>query len=131
MATATKLNIVLMIPISFMFLAKVVSAQVYVPGYQKKDGTFVQPHFRSQADGNTSNNWSNKGNVNPYTGEWGTKGEYSPQMNLPNNNRPLAGQSFGNKQRRTIQPNISTYGNPANYGQQGIRRTPLRGGRRR
>jgi len=50
-----------------IFLAVEVSAQVYVPGYHKNDGTFVKPYFRSQSDGDTSNNWSTKGNMNPYT----------------------------------------------------------------
>jgi hypothetical protein len=46
-----------------------VSAQVRVEGYFKKDGTYVQPHYRSQPDGNPYNNWSFPGNVNPYTGQ--------------------------------------------------------------
>lgn len=47
--------------------------QVRVKGYSRKDGTYVQPHVRSNPDGNPFNNWSTKGNVNPYTGELGTK----------------------------------------------------------
>lgn len=47
--------------------------QVRVKGYLRKDGTYVQPHVRSNPDGNPFNNWSTKGNVNPYTGELGTK----------------------------------------------------------
>lgn len=46
---------------------------VHVRGYTRKDGTYVRPHYRSRPDGNFSNNWSTKGNVNPYTGETGTK----------------------------------------------------------
>lgn len=46
---------------------------VYVRGYTRKDGTYVRPHYRSRPDGNFSNNWSTKGNVNPYTGAIGTK----------------------------------------------------------
>jgi hypothetical protein len=48
-------------------------AQVYVRGYTKSNGTYVAPHYRSSPDGNFSNNWSTKGNVNPYTGELGTR----------------------------------------------------------
>jgi len=33
----------------------------------------VQPHYRSAPDGNFYNNWSTKGNVNPYTGVPGTR----------------------------------------------------------
>ena len=48
-------------------------AQVRVKGYTRKDGTYVAPHYRSGPDGNFYNNWSTKGNVNPYTGKPGTK----------------------------------------------------------
>ncbi|HTK30699.1 MAG TPA: hypothetical protein VL332_01955 [Candidatus Saccharimonadaceae bacterium] len=46
---------------------------VYVHGYMRKDGTYVQPHMRSVPDGNFNNNWSTQGNVNPYTGQPGSK----------------------------------------------------------
>ena len=46
---------------------------VSVRGYVKKDGTYVQPHYRSDPDGNPYNNYSSKGNINPYTGEYGDK----------------------------------------------------------
>src|SRR3954454_7303803 len=50
-----------------------VYADVHVDGYSRKDGTYVPPHYRSDPDGNFNNNWSTKGNVNPYTGQEGTK----------------------------------------------------------
>ncbi len=46
---------------------------VHVRGYTTKNGTYVAPHYRSAPDGNFYNNWSTKGNVNPYTGQEGTK----------------------------------------------------------
>lgn len=46
-------------------------AQVHVRGHYRQDGTYVRPHYRSAPDGNFSNNWSTKGNINPYTGEHG------------------------------------------------------------
>lgn len=46
---------------------------VHVRGYTRKDGTYVAPHYRSAPNGTSSDNWSTKGNVNPYTGEAGTK----------------------------------------------------------
>ncbi len=48
-------------------------ADVHVDGYYRKDGTYVQPHYRSDPDGNPNNNWSTQGNTNPYTGQEGTK----------------------------------------------------------
>ena len=53
------------------FLSDVV-AQVHVQGYYRRDGTYVQPHYRSNPDGNPYNNWSYPGNVNPYTGKVAT-----------------------------------------------------------
>jgi hypothetical protein len=48
---------------------------VDVKGYTKKDGTYVGPHHRSAPDSSKSNNWSTKGNINPYSGKPGTKSE--------------------------------------------------------
>jgi len=44
-----------------------------VKGHYTKSGTYVQPHRATNPDGSKSNNWSQKGNVNPYTGKEGTK----------------------------------------------------------
>ncbi|GGA81753.1 SH3 domain-containing protein [Puia dinghuensis] len=44
-------------------------SQVHVNGYYRKDGTYVQSHYRSSPDGNPYNNYSYPGNVNPYTGK--------------------------------------------------------------
>ena len=46
---------------------------VSVKGHTRKDGTYVQPHKRSARDSSKINNWSTKGNVNPYTGKRGTR----------------------------------------------------------
>jgi hypothetical protein len=56
------------------------SGSVHVQGYTKSNGTYVEPHYRSAPDGNFNNNWSTKGNTNPYTGKEGTV------VNPPNNN---------------------------------------------
>jgi hypothetical protein len=47
-------------------------ADTYVKPYVRKDGTYVQGHYRSNADGNVYNNYSTQGNTNPYTGQSGT-----------------------------------------------------------
>lgn len=44
-----------------------------VRGYVKKNGTYVQPHRSTNPNGTRSDNWSTRGNVNPYTGKPGTK----------------------------------------------------------
>ena len=48
-------------------------ADVHVKGYTRKDGTYVAPHVRSSPNSTNADNWSTKGNVNPYTGKAGTK----------------------------------------------------------
>ncbi len=55
------------------FAAPLLAAdRVQVQGYTRKDGTFVQPYYRSAPDKSFNNNWSTKGNINPYTGKAGT-----------------------------------------------------------
>ena len=44
-----------------------------VRGHATKKGSYVPPHHATNPDGRKSNNWSQKGNVNPYTGKEGTK----------------------------------------------------------
>ena len=59
--------------ITMLVLPNIVFADVYVQGYTKSDGTYVQGHYRSSPNGTTSDNYSTKGNINPYTGDYGTK----------------------------------------------------------
>lgn len=49
------------------------SGPVHVKGHTRKDGTYVAPHYRSKPNGTKTDNWSTKGNVNPYTGKAGTQ----------------------------------------------------------
>ena len=58
-----------------LFAASIVgaSAQVRVNGYYRQNGTYVQPHWRSSPNNTTSDNWSTRGNSNPYTGQYGTR----------------------------------------------------------
>lgn len=58
---------------SVFSLAGTVSADTYVNGYRRQDGSYVGGHWRSDADGIKQNNWSYHGNRNPHTGEWGTR----------------------------------------------------------
>jgi hypothetical protein len=48
----------------------------HVSGYHRSNGTYVAPHYRSGRDGYHNNNWSVRGNVNPYTGRAGTKNRW-------------------------------------------------------
>ncbi len=49
------------------------SEHVYVKGYYKKNGTHVEGHYRTKPNKTKSDNFSTKGNINPYTGKKGTK----------------------------------------------------------
>jgi hypothetical protein len=42
-------------------------------GYVKSNGTYVAPSHATNPNGSKADNWSTKGNVNPYTGKLGTK----------------------------------------------------------
>jgi hypothetical protein len=44
-----------------------------VSGHITKSGTYVAPHRATNPDKSKTNNWSQKGNSNPYTGKEGTK----------------------------------------------------------
>jgi hypothetical protein len=45
---------------------------VRVGGHTTKSGKYVAPHMRSAPDHSKANNWSTKGNSDPYTGKKGT-----------------------------------------------------------
>lgn len=49
-----------------------------VNGYVKRDGTYIAPHHRSSPNGTKTDNYSTKGNTNPYTGKEGTVDPYKP-----------------------------------------------------
>lgn len=49
---------------------------VHVDGYYRSNGTYVQPHTRTAPDSNPYNNYSTRGNTNPYTGQAGTVDPY-------------------------------------------------------
>jgi hypothetical protein len=49
------------------------TAQNYVKPHVRKDGTYVQGHYRSDTNSTDRDNWSTRGNSNPYTGQQGTR----------------------------------------------------------
>ncbi len=77
-------------------------ADQYVNGYTRKDGTYVEGHQRTDANSSTYDNYSSKGNTNPYTGQQGYRqNEYSAPSNY--------GNSYGNSDNR--QYGYGNYGN--------------------
>lgn len=57
--------------------APALAQSVYVKGYTKRDGTYVAPSYRTRPDSSIYNNYSTRPNVNPYTGNAGTRNPYS------------------------------------------------------
>ena len=45
----------------------------YQNTYQRYDGTVVEAHFKTQSNNTNWDNFSTKGNVNPYTGQSGLR----------------------------------------------------------
>lgn len=62
--------------IAAMFLLSLNSfsqSSTYVSGYTRSSGTYVQGHYRTTPNYTRNDNYSTIGNVNPYTGSYGTK----------------------------------------------------------
>lgn len=72
----------------------------YVKGYTRSDGTYVQGHYRSSPDSSNNNNYSTRGNTNPYSGQQGTQ---APTWNdrTPDSNLRNYGDTFKVEQPRT------------------------------
>jgi hypothetical protein len=56
-----------------LFLNTALAKDVYVKGYTRSNGTYVQGHHRTTSDNTVNNNYSTSGNTNPYTGSNGTR----------------------------------------------------------
>ncbi len=87
------------------------SQSVWVNGYTKSNGTYVQSHYRTAPNNTVNDNYSTKGNINPYTGKKGTKPRqvYSiPTTKRYNTNTYSNGNSIYNRNRiNTTQPKRS------------------------
>lgn len=53
--------------------SQVNSRSVYVNGYYKSNGTYVEGHYRTAPNNTINDNYSTYPNVNPYTGVQGTR----------------------------------------------------------
>lgn len=52
------------------------SGEHYTSGYTRQNGTAVQGYHATNPNETKADNWSTRGNVNPYTGQPGTKNPY-------------------------------------------------------
>lgn len=71
-----------------LLLASPALADEYVQGHFRKDGTYVEPHYRTESNNTKFDNYSTKGNRNPYTGEKGYKPNDYDNYNSDNLYRP-------------------------------------------
>ena len=82
---------------------------VYVKGYTRSNGTYVRGHYRTAPNSTKADNFSTRGNVNPYTGKPGwvapdaprsstsryhtaTTTDRPPARHSPTTHRPPVGQ---------------------------------------
>jgi hypothetical protein len=78
--------------IAFLFAAAHSFAQTstYVSGYTSSNGTYVQGYYRTTPNNTRNDNYSTVGNINPYTGSYGTKpaDKYVPTSTYSSNSTP-------------------------------------------
>lgn len=67
------LNILVILLLPLYANAQVNSEYEWVDGYYKSDGTHVSGHFRTMRNHTDRDNYSTYPNINPWTGEQGTK----------------------------------------------------------
>lgn len=59
-----------------LFAPSFADAATRVRGYYRSNGTYVQPYYKTSPNRSLFDNYSTKGNYNPYTGKAGTKSPY-------------------------------------------------------
>ena len=67
------------------------ACETYVSGYYRSDGRYVSGHYRTCANSTRWDNWSTRGNYNPYTGERGYHSPYYYPSYTPSYSRPSYG----------------------------------------
>jgi uncharacterized protein YxeA len=73
-------RILIIISSLLLFVAYADAQSRYQKGYTKKNGTYVQGHSKTKANKTNRDNYSTKGNSNPYTGKKGSNAkDYSPE----------------------------------------------------
>ena len=79
---------IIAIALATTFAAPVLADQI-VKGHVRSDGTYVAPYVRSTPNSVQSDNYSTKGNTNPYTGDRGSQRDttYDYKPYKPDNRR--------------------------------------------
>lgn len=105
---------VLGIVVASAFIATSAIAQVAVSGHYRSNGTYVAPHVRTNPNSTVNDNWTTRPNVNPYTGQAGTRSPSygssygsTPSYSAP---RQAYGSSYGTSSSSSSSSRSSSYG---------------------
>jgi hypothetical protein len=84
-------------------------ADNYTRGYTRRDGTYVAPHYSTEPNAWRHDNYSGRGNTNPYTGQRGSQRHeftnppaYNTGRKSPSNANPYS-NPYGSQPRRSRQ----------------------------
>ena len=78
-------NLIFTIVLAFIAKFSFGQSHVHVRRYVTKNGTYVQPHHRTSPNNTVFDNWSTYPNVNPYTGNVGSKVFINVSTSIPTN----------------------------------------------
>jgi hypothetical protein len=88
---------------TFLFsFAQTNSNHVYVSGYYRSNGTYVKSHYRTAPNSTNRDNFSTRGNTNPYTGQ---SGYIKPDSNISST---YTSSSFSNSTSTYPKTNYNT-----------------------
>ncbi|PTD15039.1 hypothetical protein [Flavobacterium columnare] len=105
----------------FIFTKIFVFAQVNpnyhkVNGYYRSNGTYVEPHYRTNRNNTNTDNYTTRPNTNPWTGKPGTISPDNNNNTYPTNSYNPTNNSYSNTQKNYLNSSISLY---TNYGESG------------
>lgn len=69
-----------LIALAALCAASAMAQSHYREGYVRKDGTYVPPSYATNPNDTKLDNYSTKGNVNPYSGRTGTVDPYKVEQ---------------------------------------------------
>ena len=89
----------LILSLLLVIVSNITLADTHVRGYTRQDGTYVEPHYRTDSNNTKYDNYSTKGNTNPYTGQQGYKNpEPDNQYNIPSTKPYEPYKPYGNNE---------------------------------
>ena len=112
---------ILLFIITLFSFAQTNTNHVYVSGYYRSNGTYVQPHYRTAPNSTNRDNFSTRGNINPYTGQSGyiapdnkTLSAYNTSSNNSSSTYP---KTNTNKRPSSNEYSSNIYTTTSSYGQ--------------